>query len=64
MKKYMICFITLTTNGINGYGDAIVNVKENDDIYTEDYLTKVKETIIEKRNLSSCIIQNIIPLND
>jgi|GEM_PF-1379441 len=64
MKRFMICYFYWSGNISSGFGDAVTEIGENEDIYTVDKTNAIKEAIIKKCNYTGCSIQNIIPLND
>ena len=58
-----MCYFHWTDRVSSGFGDAIIEEGEDEDIYTEDELDVVRKYIVEKNKFSGCSIQNIIPLN-
>ena len=61
-KKYLVSYFYSKKHD-TGFGDIIITLDENLDIYTEEGISKVRQFIINKCKADGCSIQNIISLN-
>lgn len=63
MKKYHIAYFYWKTNQFSGFGSTTITADADEDIYTEECLKEIRQSVINKNDFDGCVILNIIPLN-
>lgn len=68
MKQYLVSYYFSKdeeNRHVTGFGDVYIEPEPEDtNIYTSEFVTAVREYICDKGGFTSCVILNIIPLNE